>query len=196
MTSSEPIWMTRQQYARLRNKLNALRSGLIVETPDDMMDFDANRIALQRRIRELQKLLSRAAVGENPAGDRIAEPGMVLTIRYDVTGETETFLLGRRGSEGADIKVYSMASPLGRAIAGARPGDQRIYSIPDETGRLVTLLEAVPYDVHRAKGNGSQMAHREPSGYKRNWPGYACRRRARPPTTSPTTAPSPSIPST
>lgn len=146
MTSTESIRMTRQQYTRLRNKLNALRSGLIAEVPDDLMDFDAKRAALQRRIRKIQKLLSKAVIGDNPAGDSIAEPGMVLTIRYDVTGETETFLLGRRGSEGANIKVYSMASPLGRAIAGARPGDQRIYSIPDETGRLVTLLKAVPFE--------------------------------------------------
>ena len=77
--------------------------------------------------------------------DHIAEPGMVLTIRYDTIGETETFLLGRRGSEGADIKVYSMASPLGRAIAGARVGERRIYSIPDGTHLLVTLINAVPY---------------------------------------------------
>jgi transcription elongation GreA/GreB family factor len=151
MTSTDCIWMTRRQYTRLRNKLNALRSGLIVETPDDAMDFDANRVTLQRRIGELQKLLAKAVIGQDSAGGSIAEPGMVLTIRYDATGETETFLLGRRGSEGADIKVYSMASPLGRAIAGARPGDQRIYSIPDETGRLVTLLEAVPYGMHLGK---------------------------------------------
>jgi transcription elongation GreA/GreB family factor len=151
MTSTDCIWMTRRQYTRLRNKLNALRSGLIVETPDDAMDFDANRVTLQRRISELQKLLAKAVIGQDSAGGSIAEPGMVLTIRYDATGETETFLLGRRGSEGADIKVYSMASPLGRAIAGARPGDQRIYSIPDETGRLVTLLEAVPYGMHLGK---------------------------------------------
>lgn len=164
MTGTGPIWMTRQQYSRLRNKLNALRSGLIVETPDDAMDFDANRVALQRRIREIQKLLSKAVIGENPGGDSIAEPGMVLTIRYDVTGETETFLLGRRGSEGADIKVYSMASHLGRAIAGARPGDQRIYSIPDETGRLVTLLEAVPYEMHLTKRNRSQHSPPRPNG--------------------------------
>lgn len=161
LTSTESIWMTRQQYTRLRNKLNALRSGLIVEVPDDLMDFDAKSSALQRRIREIQNLLAKAVIGENPAGDPIAEPGMVLTIRYDATGETETFLLGRRGSEGADIKVYSMASPLGRAIAGARPGEQRIYSIPDETGRLVTLLEAVPYEMHLAKGTRTQTAHRD-----------------------------------
>lgn len=152
MTSTESIRMTRQQYTDLRSKLNALRSGLVVEVPDDLMDFDAKRSALQRRIREIQRLLAKAAIGENPASGPVAEPGMVLTIRYELTGETETFLLGRRGSEGADMNVYSMASPLGRAIAGARPGDQRIYSIPDETGRLVTLLEAVPYEMHLAKG--------------------------------------------
>ena len=68
MTTTERIWMTRQQYTRLRNKLNALRSRLIVEVPDDFMDYDANRIALQRRIRAIQKLLTKAVVGENPAG--------------------------------------------------------------------------------------------------------------------------------
>lgn len=155
--------MTRQQYTRLRNTLNALRSELIVEVPDDMMDLDANRSALQRRIRKIQNLLAQAVIAENLAGDSIAQPGTVLTIRYNGTGETETFLLGRRGSEGADIKVYSMASPLGRAIAGARPGDQRIYSIPGETGRLVTLLEAVPYEMHLAKHPRPQTVHRAPS---------------------------------
>lgn len=159
MINTESIRMTRQQYTRLRNTLNALRSGLIVEVPDDLMDFDSKRSALQRRIRDIQNLLAKAVVGENAADDSIAEPGMVLTIRYDPTGETETFLLGRRGNEGADIKVYSMASPLGRAIASARPGDQRIYSIPGETGRLVTLLEAVPYEMHRTKGTRSRTAH-------------------------------------
>lgn len=78
---------------------------------------------------------------------RIAEPGMVLTIRYDATGETETFLLGRRGApDGTDLTVYSLASPLGRAIAGAVPGEQRSYAIPDGPHLPVTLLSAVPYD--------------------------------------------------
>ncbi len=163
MTGTKSMRMTRQQYTRLRNTLNALRSELIVEVPDDMMDLDANRSALQRRIRKIQNLLAQTVIAENLAGDSIAQPGTVLTIRYNGTGETETFLLGRRGSEGADIKVYSMASPMGRAIAGARPGDQRIYSIPGETGRLVTLLEAVPYEMHLAKHPRPQTAHRDPS---------------------------------
>src|ERR1700730_1632833 len=59
-----------------------------------------------------------------PPDDGIAEPGMVLTVRYDETGETETFLLGVPGAEAGDIEVYSMQSPLGTAIAGARAGQR------------------------------------------------------------------------
>lgn len=79
-------------------------------------------------------------------GDHTAQPGMVVTIRYEAMGETETFLLGRRGAP-AGVKVYSMASPLGRAIAGARPGERRVYSIPNETQLLVTVVDAVPYEL-------------------------------------------------
>ena len=97
------------------------------------MDYDANRSiqALQRRIHSIQNLLTKAVVGESPVGDPIAEPGMVLTIRYDATGETETFLLDRRGrGRRRQQRSTQWRSPLGRAIAGARPGDQRIYSTP------------------------------------------------------------------
>jgi transcription elongation GreA/GreB family factor len=163
MTSIQRIRMTHQDYIRLHDELAALRSRRSVEVPDDFMDYDANLLARhsmrQARIREIEDLLTNAVVvGEEAVFDPVAEPGMALTIRYDDTGDTETFLLGRPGVDDADIKVYSMASPLGRAIAGARPGEQRIYSIPDETGRLVTLLKAVPYRMYVAKRLGPQSA--------------------------------------
>ena len=82
------------------------------------MDYDDNlspaTSARQARIRQIHDLLTNAVVGEDPPDDGIAEPGMVLTVRYDDTGETETFLLGVRGAEDADIDVYSMQSPLGQ----------------------------------------------------------------------------------
>lgn len=155
MTGIQRIRMTRQDYTRLHNELAALRSRRSVEVPDDFMDYDANLVAhpsaLQARIREVEDLLTNAVVGEEPVFDPVAQPGMVLTIRYDDIGETETFLLGRPDVEDAGIKVYSTASPLGRVIAGARPGDQRLYAVPHESGRLVTLLKAVPYGSHVAK---------------------------------------------
>lgn len=55
-----------------------------------------------------------------------------------------------RGAEHGDIEVYSIQSPLGAAIAGARPGEQRSYKPPSGATLTVTLLNAVPYGVHTA----------------------------------------------
>jgi transcription elongation factor GreA len=159
MTSIQRIRMTHQDYTQLHHELATLRSRGSVELPDDFMDYDANLLARQSerraRMRAIEALLTNAVVvSEETVFDPVAEPGMVLTIRYDDTGDTETFLLGRTGADGANIKVYSMASPLGRVIAGARPGDQRFYAIPDERPRPVTLLKAVPYGMYAAKRAG------------------------------------------
>ena len=145
----------REAHTRLKTELAALRSRRGIEVPDDFMDYDDNLVAdytaRQARIRQIQELLGNAVVGEDPPDDGIAEPGMVLSVRYDDTGEVETFLLGVRGVEDADIDVYSMQSPLGRAIAGAHVGEQRTYTIPSGDNLPVTLLRAVPYGIHTPK---------------------------------------------
>jgi len=155
MTTTVGLWMTREAHTQLQNELADLRSRPNIEAPEDFMDYDdhpvANYTARQVRIRQIQHLLTNAVVGEDPPDDGIAEPGMVLTVRYNDTGETETFLLGVRVVEDADIDVYSMQSPLGCAIAGARPGEQRTYSIPSGANLPVTLLKAVPYGMHATK---------------------------------------------
>ena len=152
MTSTERLWMTHEAHTRLRDELVTLRSQPGIEVPDDFMDTDDNLVekylARQARMRQIQDLLSNAVVGEDPPDDGIAEPGMVLTVRYDDTGEIETFLLGVRGAEGPDIDVYSLQSPLGSAITGAHAGEQRTYSVPSGASVPVTLLKAVPYGIH------------------------------------------------
>jgi len=165
MTTIQRIRMTPHDYTRLHDELTGLRSRRGVEVPDDLMDYNpkhrARQSVRQARIHQIEGLLTNAVVvGEAAAFDPVAEAGMVLTIRYDDTGEAETFLLGRPCPERADLKVYSMASPLGRAIAGARPGDQRFYAIPDGTGRFVTLLKSRPYGMHVTKNIGPQAASR------------------------------------
>ena len=160
MTTTERLWMTPQAHSRLQDELAALRLRPSVEVPDDFMDYDDNLVAKyssrQARIRQIQDLLANAVVGEDPPDDGIAEPGMVLTVRYDDTGEIETFLLGVRGAEDADIDVYSMQSPLGNAIAGAYVGEQRTYSIPSGANLPITLLRAVPYGMRTPKSAGAQ----------------------------------------
>ena len=78
---------------------------------------------------------------------------MVVTIRYDATGDTDTFLLGVHGAEYADMAVYSIESPLGAAIAGARPAERRTYRLTNGAALAVTLLKAVPYGLHTADSN-------------------------------------------
>jgi transcription elongation factor GreA len=160
MTVTERIWMTPQARSRLEAELVALRSHPSSEDRRDLMEYDdtrvANHAARQTRIRQVEDLLTQAVVGEDPPDDGVAEPGMVLTVRYDDTGEVETFLLGVRGAEDAHIEVYSLQSPLGTAIAGALPGEQRAFSVPNGKNLTVTLVNAVPYAAGTTNSSGTQ----------------------------------------
>jgi len=113
---------------------------------------DANAVAIEHarrsRIQRIHDLLLHAVVGQDPPDDGVAEPGMVLTVRFADTGETETFLLGVGGVEYGDLEVYTVTSPLGAALVGARPGDQRDYQVPSGATMSVTLVKAVPYGLH------------------------------------------------
>jgi transcription elongation factor GreA len=87
-------------------------------------------------------LLRTAKVGEAPVSEGVAGPGMLVTVRYE-DDEQEQFLIGsREETETAGVEVYSAASPLGRALTGAREGETVEYTTP--TGRTVKvhLLDA------------------------------------------------------
>lgn len=146
-------WITPQAHNYLQAELAAL-NALCTTTPrGHSSDTDETIVAIQRarrgRIQQIHDVLMNAVVGEDPPNDGIAEPGMVLTIRYDESGETETFLLGVRGAEIGDLEVYSVRSPLGTAMLGARPGEQRNCPVPSGATMPVTLIEAVPYGLHQ-----------------------------------------------
>ena len=155
MIKTQRVWISPQAYERLQQELATLRrlsaAGVING------DTDENAAAVQRgwqtRIQQIHDLLVTAVVGEDPPDDGIAEPGMVVTIRYDDTGDIETFLLGVRGAEYGDLEVYSVQSPLGSAVAGARPGQRRDYRLPSGAVLSVTILKAVPYGMHTARGH-------------------------------------------
>jgi transcription elongation factor GreA len=154
MTGTQRVWISQQAYQRLQQELATLRQLCAAGAG---VGNDENTAAIQRarrsRIQQIHDLLINAVVGEDPPDDGVAEPGMVITIRYDDTGDTETFLLGVRGAEYGDMEVYSVQSPLGAAIVGARPGQRRTYTSPGGAALTVTLLKAVPYGVHAADLN-------------------------------------------
>jgi transcription elongation factor GreA len=94
------------------------------------------------RIAQLQELLRTAKVGEAPVSEGVGGPGMFVTVRYD-DGDEESFLIGsREEAETAGVEVYSAASPLGKALTGAREGDTVEYATPTGATIKVQLINA------------------------------------------------------
>ncbi|MEO6795323.1 MAG: GreA/GreB family elongation factor [Mycobacterium sp.] len=146
MTDPQGVWMTQQAKDRLLAELAELSEPHIGSGTADISEQQAR----QARIHQIHDLLAVAVVGEDPPDDGIAEPGMVLTVRYE-DGDTETFLLGVRDDDQSGVEVYSSQSPLGKAIAGARRGEQRSYQVPSGANVTVTLVDAVPYGRHQTQ---------------------------------------------
>lgn len=163
MTITERMWITPQAHRRLQAELDELRTRR--DRPDSTDvgssadDGGVVRSAVHARIRRIHDLLRHAVVGETPPDDGVAEPGMVLTVRYDDSGDTETFLLAVREAEDGAMEVYSTHSPLGTAIVGARRGQQRTYRVPSGATVQVTLLNAVPYGLHEPDCERAQAQH-------------------------------------
>ena len=124
---TQRAWLTEETYERARIELAELLirrdTGSFVECSDEEQ--------CARRIRRLQELLGDAVVGYEPPDDGIAEPGMVLTVRYDADELIARFLMADREEVAEDdLPVCSAQSPLGTALNGAKAGDRRTFSVP------------------------------------------------------------------
>ncbi|WP_433026983.1 GreA/GreB family elongation factor [Actinomycetospora sp. CA-053990] len=151
-------WLSAQGHQQARTELERLllshRAARMRLDVDD--DAGAGHRWRERRIRHLQELLLGATVATAPADDGIAEPGMVLTVRIDDGPETETFLLAESNvPTPSEIEVSSPASPIGRAVLGARDGETRTCRLPDGHTISITLLAARPYGRHVAALDGT-----------------------------------------
>jgi transcription elongation factor GreA len=160
MSETQVTWLTQEAYDRLKHELDELvayRPAMAAKInasreEGDLKENGGYHAAREEqgqqeaRIRQLQELLRDAKVGEAPTSRGIAEPGMVLTVKYDGDNETEEFLLATReeGAHGA-MEVYSPSSPLGQALLGAKNGETRQYSLPNGNVMKVTLMKAEPY---------------------------------------------------
>jgi transcription elongation factor GreA len=153
-------WLTQEAHDRLSKELEDLianRAAIAKEINDrreegDLRENGGYHAAREEqgkqegRILQLQQLLREAKVGEAPTTNGTAGPGMVVTVRFAGDDEGETFLIGSREEAAtADVEVYSAASPLGKALTGAREGDTVSYETPTGKTVQVTLLEARPF---------------------------------------------------
>jgi transcription elongation factor GreA len=151
-------WLTREAHDRLKAELDRLVGARPVIAAEisarreegDLKENGGYHAAREEqgkqeaRIRQLQELLRTAQVGDAPTTSGVAGPGMVVTVRFDDDDESETFLIGSR-EESAALEVYSAASPLGKALDGAKVGETRTYETPNGKTMSVTLQKAEPF---------------------------------------------------
>ena len=153
-------WLTQEAFDRLSHELDEL----IANRPAMAQEINARREEgdlkenggyhaareeqgkQEGRILQLQALLRSAEVGEAPVGDGSAGPGMVVEVRYEGDDEIETFLIGSREEAATtNVDVFSAASPIGKALTGAHPGDTVEYETPNGKTLKVTLVSAKPF---------------------------------------------------
>ncbi|TCP56311.1 transcription elongation factor GreA [Tamaricihabitans halophyticus] len=162
MSDTQVTWLTQDAYDRLKQELDELienRPVIAAKINDSREEGDLKENGgyqaareeqghQEARIRHLQELLRTAKVAETPKDNGVAEPGMVLTVQYAGDDEPEEFLLATREEgaiESGSIEVYSPGSPLGKALLGAKEGEERSYELPNGKVQQVTLIKAVPY---------------------------------------------------
>ena len=139
---TQRAWLTEDTYDRARIELARLLMERATGSHREHMDDERRG----RRIGQLRRLLASAVVGYEPPDDGIAEPGMVLTVRYEADGLTERLLMADR-EQACDngLAICSPHSPLGRALCGANAGARCEFSLPGGDVMAVTLVSAVPF---------------------------------------------------
>ncbi|MDO5701081.1 MAG: transcription elongation factor GreA [Bowdeniella nasicola] len=158
---SETTWLTQESYDRLNAELEHLktegRAEVVarIEAARQEGDLKENggyhaardeQSKLEARIAHLSELLRDAEVGEPPADDGVAEPGMV--IHAEVSDRPMTFLIGSREAArdlDSDLDVFSESSPIGAAVIGAKEGDTVTYEAPNGKTMTVKITEVKPY---------------------------------------------------
>jgi len=164
-TGQQTTWLTPEADERLRATLEELRGPrrqevvARIEAAREEGDLRENggyhaakeeQGKLEARIKQLEALLRSSHSGTTPGGD-VVEQGCIVTVDYG-GGDLETFLFANRENateeqgkivvDGQTLDVYSPESPLGQAIAGAKPGDSVTFG---ERKVTVTVTEVRPF---------------------------------------------------
>ena len=159
-SAPETMWLTQEAFDRLQAEMDD-RSGRLrteitsrIEAAREEGDLKENggyhaakeeQGKNEARIRQLRHMLENSHVGK-PEHDGTVKAGTLVTIRFSGDDATETFLLGSREEAAhASVDVYSVNSPLGRAVLGLAVGDTGRYAAPNGREITVEIVAVEPY---------------------------------------------------
>jgi regulator of nucleoside diphosphate kinase len=118
-----------------------------------LTQLDAVRLSRVLDAQADRELAERIEAADVVPGDRIAADVVTMSSRVTLaplpSGDERTVTLAYPGDVGAGAERVSVLSPLGRALLGARRGDEIDASLPDGTRRRY-LIVAIPYQPEAA----------------------------------------------
>ena len=129
------VFLSAADLADAQLELETLRSEQRVD-PSLLEDATVTQV----RISHLERLLASATVVDAvPGADGTAGLGSFVRVRDQAGRETDYELVGRKGTDATTAKV-TLASPVGKALAGARAGDTVRVELPSGRERLLTVV--------------------------------------------------------
>jgi transcription elongation factor GreA len=150
---------------QLSHELNILLPQAIAQAValGDLRENSEYKAALERqqfvqaRLGQLHQRLSQLGqLANTPAPlDRVGLGSRVKVLDLE-TSETDTYVVVLAEMMDIDAGHISLASPLGRALAGGKVGEEVSLRLPT-TSRKLRIIDLVT--VHQAEGNGAENAN-------------------------------------
>jgi transcription elongation factor GreA len=125
----------------LAGRLRDVRTYGVTSDSDELLAVVEESAVDLARIARLEELVRCAVVVDDEAVPADGRAGLGSTVRVeDEDGATTEYrLVGRRTSE-PSIREVSLASPVGKALRGARVGDVVEVSLPSGRNRRLRVL--------------------------------------------------------
>src|ERR671918_1612194 len=156
-----------EEVEKLQHELNVVLPAEIRRAVElgDLRENSEYKAALERqqfvqaRLGQLHQRLNQLGqlANHEAPSDRVGLGSTVTVLDLD-TGETDTYVVVLAEMMDIDAGHISLASPLGRALANGRVGDEISLRLPTGTRRL-RITDLVT--VHQAEGNGRKSGKGE-----------------------------------
>jgi transcription elongation factor GreA len=130
--------------AAMAERLRTARAWGDLKENSEYHDAKDAQAHLETKILRLHELRRNAVVVEPEADAGRAGLGVAVTVRDVGSGRESTHTLVSAAESDPASGRLSIDSPLGRALAGARPGDEVAFEAPRGTRRLEVVALAGP----------------------------------------------------
>ena len=160
------VLLTRADFDALVRELEALRAkhrsevaGRLREARafggstenDDLWAVAEDAVVHEARIAQLEETLRLASVVDGAGANDGAGLGSTVRVSDDAGRESEYLLVGRRGEHSGRHEV-TMASPVGKALWGVRPGESVHVVLPNGRSRTFQILDVIHGSIARPDG--------------------------------------------